>query len=150
MRISNHALLAAMALSLFSGATIAAEAVNPEMLPRIECSSLHYADAFLAKYPKAPAACREARIYKGETYMKVRAKVYVHEDRMLSLDILDPYGNTLGTVVVAKPQSLRVLINGKVVNAFDLRRDEEVTVWVPKSIFSAQPVAGQSISANGN
>jgi len=54
---------------------------------------------------------------------------------------MDPYGNTLGTVLVRKPQSLRVLINGKEVDAFDLHRDEEVTVWVPQSMFGAQPAA---------
>jgi hypothetical protein len=141
MRISNQTLLAAMALSLFSGATIAADPVNPETLPRVECSSLRYSEDFLERYPRAPAACREARIYKGETYMRVQAKVYVKQDPTLSLDLLDAYGNTLGTVLVRHPKSLRVLIDGKAVDIFDLRRDEEVTVWVPKSIFSAQPVA---------
>ena len=52
-------------------------------------------------------------VYKGETYMKVKAKVYVREEPMLSVDLMDPHGNTLGAVLVRKPQSLRVLINGK-------------------------------------
>ena len=137
MRISNQALLAATVLSLCSGATLAAEAVNPDKLPRIECSSLRYSEEFLQKYPQAPAACEEARVYKGETYMKVKAKVYVSEAPMLSVDLMDPYGNTLGTVLVRKPQSLRFLINGKEVDAFDLHRDEKVTVWVPQSMFAA-------------
>ena len=141
MRISNQGLLAAMVLSLCSGATVAAEAVNPDKLPRIECSSLIYSEDFLQKYPAAPAACLEARVYKGETYMKVKAKVYVREEPMLSIDLMDPQGNTLGTVQIRKPQSLHVLINGKDVNAFDLHRDEQVTVWVPQSMFDAQPVA---------
>jgi hypothetical protein len=141
MRISNQGLLAATVLSLFSGATMAAKAVNPNTLPKVECSSLRYSEDFLQKYPKAPAACLEARVYKGETYMKVKAKVYVMEEPMLSVDIMDPYGNTLGTVLVRKPQSLRVLINGKEVNASDLHRDEAVTVWVPQSMFDAQTAA---------
>jgi hypothetical protein len=141
MRISNQGLLAAMVLSLCSGATIAAEAVNPGKLPRIECASLRYSEDFLQKYPKAPAACLEARVYKSETYMKVKAKVYVREEPMLSVDLLDPYGNTLGTVLVRKPQSLRVLLNGKEVDAFDLHRNEVVTVWVPQSMFDTQPAA---------
>jgi hypothetical protein len=95
----------------------------------------------LQKYPKAPAACLEARVYKSETYMKVKAKVYVSDKPMLSVALLDPYGETLGTVLVQKPQSLRVLINGKEEDAFDLHRDEELTVWVPESVFSAQPAA---------
>jgi hypothetical protein len=130
-----------MVLSLCSGAAIAAEAINPGTLPKIECSSLRYSEDFLQKYPTAPAACLEARVYKGQTYMKVKAKVYVREAPMLSVDLMDPYGNTLGTVLVRQPRALRVLINGKEVNAFDLHRDEEVTVWVPQSMFDAQPAA---------
>ena len=141
MRISNQGLLAAMVLSLCSGATIAAEAVNPDTLPRIECASLRYSKDFLQKYPKAPAACLEARVYKGETYMKVKAKVYVREEPMLSVDLMDPYGNTLGSVLVRKPQSLRVLVNGKEMDPFDLHRDEAVTLWVPQTMFDAQPAA---------
>jgi hypothetical protein len=141
MRISNQGLLAALVLSLCSSATIAAEAVNPDKLPRIECASLRYSEGFLQTYPKAPAACLEARIYKGETYMKVKAKVYVREEPMLSVDLMDPYGNTLGSVLVRKPQSLHVLVNGKEVEAFDLHRNEEVTIWVPQSMFDAQPTA---------
>ena len=137
MRIANQGLLAAMVLSLCSGATLAAEAVNPDTLLRIECSSLRYSEDFLQKYPTAPAACLEARVYKGQTYMKVKAKVYVKEKPMLSIDLMDPDGNTLGTVLIRKPQSLRVLINGKDVGASDLHRDEQITVWVPQSMFAA-------------
>jgi hypothetical protein len=71
----------------------------------------------------------------------VKAKVYVSEEPMLSVDLMDSYGNTLGTVLVRKPQSLRVLINGKEVDASDLHRDEAVTIWVPQSMFDAQILA---------
>jgi hypothetical protein len=141
MRISNQRLLAATMLALFSGVTIAAKAINPDSLAKVECSSLRYSDDFLQKYPKAPAACLEARVYKGVSYMKVKAKVYVMEEPMLSVDLMDPYGNTLGTVLVRKPQTLRVLINGKEMNASDLHRDQAVTVWVPQSMFDAQSAA---------
>ena len=107
MRISNQGLLAATVLSVFSGVTIAAEAVDPDTLPRVECSSLHYSEDFLQKYPRAPAACLEARVYKGQTYMKVKAKLYVSDKPMLSVALMDPYGDTLGTVLIQKPQSLR-------------------------------------------
>jgi hypothetical protein len=141
MRISNQAFLAATVLALCAGATNAAEAVNPDTLPKIECSSLRYSKDFLQNYPKAPAACLEARVYKGVTYLKVKTKVYVKEEPMLSIDLMDSYGNTLGTVPVQKPQSLRVIINGKEVGASDLQRDEAVTIWVPQSMFDAQPAA---------
>jgi hypothetical protein len=141
MRILNQVPLAAIVL--FSGVTIAAEPVDPDTLPRVDCSSLRYSHDFLQSYPKAPAACLEARVYKGETYMKVKAKVYVSDEPMLSVALMDPYGDTLGTVLVRKPLSLRVLVNGKEVDVFDLHRDEELTFWVPESMFSAQPVAAK-------
>jgi hypothetical protein len=70
--------------------TIAEEAVNPDTLPRIECSSLRYSEDFLQKYPTASAVCLEARVFKGETYIKVKAKVYVRGEPMLSVDLMDP------------------------------------------------------------
>jgi hypothetical protein len=39
---------------------------------------------------------------------------------------------------VRKPQSLRVLVNGKELDVFDLHRDEAVTIWVPQSMFEAK------------
>ena len=47
----------------------------------------------------------------------------------------------IGTVLVRNPKSVRFLINGKEVSASNLHRDEAVTVWVPKSMFDAQPAA---------
>jgi hypothetical protein len=142
MRISSGGILVATVLSLFSGVTTAASsAVDPNQLPKVECSSLRYSQEFLDKYPRAPAACLEARVYKGETYMKVKGKVYLVDKPGLTFDVMDPYGNTLGTVTVKNPKSLRVIIDGKEVNASELRADEDLTFWVPESMFSAQLTA---------
>ena len=42
MRISNQGLLAAAVLAVFSGVTIAAEAVNPDTLPRGHHQNVHF------------------------------------------------------------------------------------------------------------
>jgi hypothetical protein len=34
----------------------------------VACSDLKWNAEFLAKYPKAPAACQEARVYKGKRF----------------------------------------------------------------------------------
>jgi hypothetical protein len=142
MRISSRGIVLTTVLSLFSGITTAASrAVDPNQLPKVECSSLRYSQEFLDKYPRAPAACLEARVYKGETYMKVKGKVYLVDKPALTFDVMDPYGNTLGTVTVENPKSLRVIIDGKDVDASELRADEDLTLWVPESMFSAQPTA---------
>jgi hypothetical protein len=142
MRISSRRILLATVLSLFSGVTTAASpSVDPNQLPKVECSSLRYSQEFLDKYPRAPAACLEARVYKGETYLKVKGKVYVVDKPALTFDVMDPYGNTLGTVTFKNPKSLRVIMDGKEVDASKLRVDENLTLWVPEAIFSAQHTA---------
>jgi hypothetical protein len=138
VRISSQKILVAAVISLVSSVTIAAsKTVDPYKLPKVECSSLHYSQAFLDKYPNAPAACLEARVYKGETYMEVKGKVFILDNPTLSVAFLDPYGNTLGTVTV-RDSKLRVIVNGKEVDVADLRTDQELTLWVPESIFSAE------------
>jgi hypothetical protein len=141
VRISSQKIVVAAAISLVSSVTIAAsKPVDPYKLPKVECSSLHYSETFLDRYPHAPAACLEARVYKGETYVEVKGKVYILDNPTLSVALLDPYGNTLGTVTV-RDSKLRVIMNGKVVNVAELRTDEAITLWVPESIFSADPTA---------
>ena len=79
-------------------------------------------------------------MYKGETYVEVKGKVYILDNPKLSVALFDPYGNTLGTVTV-RDSKLRVIVDGKDVKVADLRTDEEITLWVPESIFSAEPTA---------
>jgi len=129
----------ATVLSLVSGlATAASKAVDPDKLPKVECSSLRFSKEFLEKYPKAPAACLEARVYKGKTYMKVKGKVYTVDKPKLTIALMDAYGNALGTVPVRNPKSIRVIINGEEKDVAHLRKDEELTFWVPESMFSGQ------------
>ncbi len=143
MRISSQEILVAAVLSLVSSVTIAAsKTVDPYKLPKVECSSLRYSKAFLDKYPTAPAACLEARVYKGETYMEVKGNVYILDYPTLSVALMDPYGNTLGTVTV-RDSKLRVIMDGKETDVADLRTDQELTLWVPESMFSAEPTAAE-------
>lgn len=142
MSIPTQKVLLAAVVALVSSAAVAApKAVDPDSLPRIECSALRYSEAFLAKYPKAPAACLEARIYKGETYMKAKGTVYVVDPPAISFAFMDEFGNTLGTVTVQNPSTLRVIINGQVVSATQLENNETLTFWVPESIFAAESIA---------
>jgi hypothetical protein len=142
VRISCQWVLVATALSLVSGtASALAKAVDPSKLPKVECSSLRYSKEFLDKYPKAPAACLEARVYNGKTYMKVKAKVYIVDKSTPTVSLLDPYSNTLGTITIKHPESLRVIVNGKDVEFSTLSAGEVITVWVPESLFSPEPTA---------
>jgi hypothetical protein len=144
VRISTQGILVATVLSLVSGlATAASNTVDPDKLPKVECSSLRFSKEFLDKYPKAPAACLEARVYKGQTYMKVKGKVYVVDKPTVTMAFMDSHGNALGTVPVRDPKSLRVIINGQEKDVAHLRKDEELTFWVPESMFSGQSTAAR-------
>jgi hypothetical protein len=141
VRISGQALLSATVLSFLSGfAAAATHTVDPDKLPKVECSSLHFSKEFLNRYPKAPAACQEARIYQGKTYMKVKGKLYVADKPALSFAFEDTYGNALGTVTLKNPR-LRVIIDGKPTTIDQVSIDQDLTFWVPDSIFSAQSAA---------
>jgi hypothetical protein len=119
----------------------ASEAVDPDKLPMEKCSSIVYAPAFLNKYPKAPAACLEVRVYKGQRYMKIKGKVYVVDKNAVTVAFYDPYGNDLGTVTVSGPNYPTVFFDGKNVAFPDLKTGEKLTIWVPESIFSEKAVA---------
>jgi hypothetical protein len=48
-----------------------------DTLPKVSCDDIHYSQAFLARYPKAPAACLEGRVANGEKWAKFNAQVYI-------------------------------------------------------------------------
>jgi hypothetical protein len=138
VRILSHALPVAATLTLVSGAVIAAPPkVDPEQLPQVECSAVHFSQEFLNKYPNGPAACIEARVYKGQTYMKVSGRVYIADQETPTVAFVDAQGKDLGTVTVKDPKTIRVLINGRETSLGSLRKGQKISFWVPESIFGA-------------
>jgi len=141
VRIPSYSLPLAASLMLVSGLTTAAtpSRVDPNKLPKVECAALRYSADFLAKYPKAPAACMEARVYKNQTYIKVSGKVYVADKETPSVAFMDSYGNALSTVTIKDPGALRVILDGNEVDFATLRVGQALTFWVPESVFGIVP-----------
>jgi hypothetical protein len=140
VRILSQALPVVAILTLVSGVTIAAEPkVDPEKLPLVECTAVRYSAEFLAKYPKAPAACLEARVYKGQTYMKVKGKVYIADGNTPTIALQDAYGNALTTVTVQDPKNSRVIINGEETDFAKVSPRTTLSIWVPQSLFGSAP-----------
>jgi hypothetical protein len=93
------ALLAtALALPLSIGAAYAAKPVDPSKLAKVECSELKFSEAFLTRYPHAPAACLEARELNGKRYAKFSAKVYLTGPEITTVNLLNTKGDTVGHV----------------------------------------------------
>jgi hypothetical protein len=115
----------------------ASKPVDPDKLPKVECSSLHYSKAFLNKHPKAPAACLEARVYEGRTYLKVMGKVYLKSKGSVTMAFQNAAGDALGTVTVKPTKSNHVLFDGEEVPLSQVRKGEVLTFWIPESVFGA-------------
>jgi len=129
-------LLGALSLPLSIGAANAA--VDPDKLPQVACSAVKFSPAFLAKWPKAPQACQDARVYKGETYAKFQAKVYISSPEFMTFQILDAAGATVTTASMKPGPDQGVHVNGKLEKFHDMSVGEVLTFWVSEKRTDAQ------------
>jgi hypothetical protein len=135
-------LLAAIVLPLSFSSAFAA--INPEKLPQVPCSSLHFSAAFLAKYPQAPVACQDARVYKGQKYAKFQAKVYISSPQFMTVNLLDTAGNTVSTFSFKPAPGQGVHVNGQLRKFSDMAVGETLTLWVSEKRMSASELPGST------
>lgn len=135
-------LLSALALPLSIG--IAHAVVNPDKLPQVACSDLKFSAAFLAKWPQAPQACQDARVYKGKRYAKFEAKVYISSPEFMTIQILNAAGDTVTTASFKPGPNQHVIVNGQDKAFHDLSVGEKITVWVSEKRLDAQKLPGST------
>jgi hypothetical protein len=135
-------LLAALALPLTISTAFAA--VDPEKLPQVPCSDLQFGAAFLAKYPKAPAACQDARVYKGQRYAKFVAKVYISSPQFMTVELLDGAGATVTTFSFKPAPGQGVHVNGQLRAFHDMSVGEKLTLWVSEKRLEAMELPGST------
>ena len=118
---------------------------DPNSLPKVSCSDFKYSQAFLAKYPKAPAACLEGRTYNGVNYAKFNAKVTQVSSSGVTVQLLDVAGSPISALTI-KPadQKAFILVDGKQTKATDLNQGDSVTFWVPQSRMEVNALPSQS------
>jgi hypothetical protein len=133
-------LLAALALPLTISTAFAA--VNPDKLPQVPCSDLKFSAAFLAKNPKAPAACQDARVYKGQRYAKFVAKVYISSPQFMTVELLDTAGATVTTFSFKPGPNQGVHVNGQLRPFHDMSVGEKLTIWVSEKRLDAMELPG--------
>jgi hypothetical protein len=122
------------ALGLPLSITAAHAAVNPDKLPQVACADIKFSTAFLAKYPKAPQACIDGRMYKGVAYAKFTAKVYISSPQFMTVQMLDASGATV-TTFSFKPGPNQGVQVGDV-----------LTLWVSQNRTDAQELPGSTAS----
>jgi hypothetical protein len=135
-------LLAAIALPLTISTAFAA--VDPEKLPQIPCSQMQFGAAFLAKYPKAPLACQDARVYKGQRYAKFVTKVYISSPQFMTVQLLDAAGATVTTFSFKPAPGQGVHVNGQLRQFHDMSVGETLTIWVSEKRLDAMELPGST------
>jgi hypothetical protein len=139
-------LLGALTLPLSTlsiNAALAAR-VDPDKLPQVPCSDVKFSPAFLAKWPKAPQACQDARTYNGVTYAKFQAKVYISSPEFMTVNILDSAGNTVTTASFKPGPNQGVHVNGKLEKFHDMSVGEVLTFWVSEKRTDAMELPGST------
>ncbi len=134
--------LSALALPLSIG--IAHAVVDPDELPQVACSDLKFGAAFLKKYPKAPQACRDGRVYQGKRYAKFEAKVYISDPEFMTVQLLDAAGDTVTTFSFKPGPNQHVIANGKERVFHDLKVGDEITIWISENRLEAEELPGST------
>jgi hypothetical protein len=111
-----------------------ADTPDPNSLPKVSCSDFKFSEAFLAKYPKAPAACIEGRTYKGTNYAKFTGNVTKVSSSSVTVNMLDTAGNPITPLTIQPAdQQASILVEGQPTKIADLKQGQTVTFWVPQS-----------------
>ena len=124
-----------------------ADTPDPNSLPKVSCSDFKYSEAFLAKYPKAPAACVEGRTYKGINYAKFYGKVTKVSSNSVTMDVLNSVGTPITPLTIQPAdQKAFIVVNGKQTKITDLNQGDAVTFWVPQSRLEVNPLPSATSS----
>jgi hypothetical protein len=145
MKISRWLVCAALVLPVAFGSQLAsAQQVGSDTGTVIPCSDLTFSKSFLAKYPKAPAACIEARTYHGKKYAKFDGKVYLKEGNNLTVQVNNVAGDALSAISLQPNANSSLLVNGKDTKFSDLKVGDAVSIWVSQDRFSFFSAPGHS------
>jgi len=144
MNIKKWLACSALTLPLAIGMQQAnAQKVDPDKLPKVACSELTFSQAFLKQYPKAPAACQEARVYQGKRYAKFSGKVSKKDESALSVQVNNVAGDAIDTLSVKPSTTATVIINGERVKLSDLKSGDPITIWVAETRFAFYATPGK-------
>jgi hypothetical protein len=150
MKISKWLLCSAVVLPFAIYAPLVkAQQVDPEKLPKVACSSLTYSQEFIGKYPKAGAACQEARVYKGKRYAKFNGKIAAKDPAYLTVEVHNVAGDPLDTVTFKPNASAKLLVNGKPEAFSELQVGDPVTFWISENRFSFYSSPGGQVAGQG-
>jgi hypothetical protein len=117
---------------------------NVDSLPRIPCTQIRFSHAFLERYPRAPAACQEGRVYNGQNWAKFSARVFLNSADRTTVQFLNMGGTPIETFSFRPSPGATLTLDGNTRRFTDLRPGDQLTLWVPESRMSVSPYPGAS------
>ena len=108
-----------------------------------------YSQQFLAKFPRAGAACNEVVMAGGEKWARFNAEVKKRQGTHLTVSFVDNDERSVNTVMTFEftPDATLTLSDKKIVKPVAaLEEGDKVMIWVPEKRFGfyAQPGAAES------
>jgi hypothetical protein len=107
-----------------------------------------YSPEFVAKYPRAAAACNEVIVSKGEKWARFNAEVKNRQGYHLTVDFIDDQDRPVAnmTFEVTPDATVTLRDEHQVKPAAKLQKGEKIVVWVPEKRFGfyAEPGASES------
>jgi len=138
--MKNRSVLLLIALSMPTGLALAGTPfAHPSDLPKISCDAIHYSDAYLQRYPMAPAACVEGRIAYGQEWGRFNSKVYLVDfPKFITVEMLDVTGNPISTFSFKPAPNARIVMNGKSIPFSKVQRGDLITFWKSEKRLDAR------------
>ena len=129
--MSKGAKFAAIALLVLPLTSLADETGGQ---PKLSCiKDFTFSQEFLARHPRAGAACREVAMRDGMKWVRFEAKVTKVENQQLTANFLDNYNNTVATVTLKASPDARLQVNGRQIPYSELKDGDRLTVWMPEA-----------------
>lgn len=92
-----------------------------------------FSQEFLAKHPRAGAACREVEMRDGTKWVRFEAEITKVQQHQLTANFLDNFNNTVATLVLEASPEASLQVNGRETRYRDLKSGDRLTVWMPEN-----------------
>ena len=133
-----------LAITILVGTPLVGIADEPT---KLSCAKdVTFSQEFLAKYPKAPAACREVMMKDGEKWISFNAHVVKVEGNNVTANFTDDFHNVVAKLTVSAAPDARIDVGGTPTKFSSLHEGDKLSFWVPESKFGFYAAPGASES----
>jgi len=107
--------------------------------PAESCFDIQWSPAFLADYPKAPAACRAIVVKDVVKFAKFDGKVSKVGQHFVQVAISDVADIPISTIAFEIGAGGRITLGDRVEKVKDLKVGDQLTFWVKEGQFGVSP-----------